>query len=98
MHTAIFVYIYFIFSPGPAKNPPKTSKNENVIFGGERAFFFWGGGEKALLKYPKLTGITSKITYPTLHLGVKVRAGFAFKKNIFGPFKGHSSAKIGPNG
>jgi hypothetical protein len=78
------------------KSPQKRSKNENVIFRGEMAFFIFSG-ENSLLKYPKLTGITSKITYPTLHLGEKVRCRLAFLA-IFGPFRGHSSTKISPNG
>ena len=96
-HSDFRRFFFFFFLPRPVqKSPQNRSKNENVILGGKRAFFIFSG-EKPFLKYPKLTGITSKITYPTLHLGEKVRCRLAFLA-IFGPFRGHSSAKISPNG
>ena len=80
-----------------AKNPPQKGPKMKMSFlGGERNFFVCLA-ENPFLKYPKLTGITSKITYPTLHLGEKVRCRLAFLA-IFGPFRGHSSTKISPNG
>ena len=64
------------------------------FFGGKNVFF---GDfiEKPSQKYPNSTGITPKITNPTLHLGEKVRCRLAFLA-IFGPFRGHGLAKNSP--